>query len=69
MDYKQFFDDVYHWIGEANQMAVKSGMESQAFWLWVSESSSQLCQKYGEHPLAVKQMVMMFEWLEEVAKS
>jgi len=69
MDYKQFFGDVVIWMAEANETASKVGMKSPAFWEWVSESSSQLCQKYQEHPLAVKQMVMMFEWLEEASKS
>ncbi|MGG1878280.1 hypothetical protein ABDI30_12020 [Paenibacillus cisolokensis] len=66
MDYNAFFADVEIWIGQANQAAVRLGMESPEFWQWVAESSGTLCKKYQEHRLAIKQMIMMIEWLEEV---
>lgn len=66
MDYKAFFADVEQWIQAANQTAVKVGMESPDFWTWVAESTSALCRKYNDHRLAVKQMITLVEWLEEV---
>ncbi|MFH5185745.1 hypothetical protein ACHHV8_25565 [Paenibacillus sp. TAB 01] len=66
MDYKAFFADVLDWIGQANQAAMKHGMESPDFWAWVTESTGGLCRKYQDNRLAIKQMMTLVEWLEEV---
>lgn len=66
MDYKLFFEDVVAWIQQANQMAGKHGMGSEVFWNWVADSSGEITKKYDENPLAIKQMMMMSEWLEDV---
>lgn len=66
MDYKAFFSDVLAWIGQVNQEAAQHGMHSPAFWAWVADSSSAICRKYQDHRLAIKQMIMLVEWLEEV---
>lgn len=69
MDYKAFFADVEVWIGQANQAAMRHGMENPDFWRWVADSAGALCRKYQEHRLAIKQMMMLVEWLEEVYES
>lgn len=69
MDYRAFFADVIAWINQANQAAAQHGMESSEFWIWVADSAGALCKKYGDHRLAIKQMVVMTEWLEEVYES
>ncbi|MGG1878156.1 hypothetical protein ABDI30_11390 [Paenibacillus cisolokensis] len=66
MDYKAFFADVEAWIGQANHAAMRHGMDNPEFWQWVADSSGELCRKYQEHRLAIKQMMMLVEWLEEV---
>ncbi|PWV97455.1 hypothetical protein DFQ01_12199 [Paenibacillus cellulosilyticus] len=66
MDYNAFFKDVIDWIGQVNKMAMQHGMGNPSFWAWVTESTSALSQKYQDHRIAVKQMVMLIEWLEEV---
>ncbi|GED34013.1 hypothetical protein P9G84_22460 [Brevibacillus centrosporus] len=66
MNYKAFFDDVLGWIHQANQIAAQYGMHSEQFWAWVADSSGKLCQKYQNHQLAIKQMLMLVEWLEGV---
>lgn len=66
MDYRAFFGDVERWIQQANQTAVSVGMDSPAFWEWVAESTSALCRQYQDHRLAIKQMMTLVEWLEEV---
>ena len=68
MDYKAFYGDVLTWIGQANQAAVSHGMESVEFWTWVTSSSSDICAKYQDHRLVIKQMLMMAEWLEEICE-
>jgi len=65
MDYKAFFADVEGWIAQANQAAVQHGMGSEVFWDWVTDSTSALAAKYENNKLAIKQMVMLVEWLEE----
>lgn len=69
MDYKAFFSDVEQWIQAANQQAVKLGMDKPDFWDWVAESTSTLCRKYHDHRLAIKQMLTLVDWLEEVYES
>ncbi|GAA0382535.1 hypothetical protein [Paenibacillus motobuensis] len=66
MDYGAFFADVQAWIGQANQAAMQYGMDKPEFWQWVADSAGALCKKYNDHRLAMKQMIMMTEWLEEV---
>lgn len=66
MDYKAFFNDVVGWINQANQAATRYGMQKPDFWVWVADSSGELCRKYQDNRLAIKQMMMMVEWLEEV---
>jgi hypothetical protein len=67
MDYKAFYDDVWAWIGKVNQAATHyRGMGNPDFWSWVAQSSSSICEKYQNHRLAIKQMIMLVEWLEEV---
>jgi hypothetical protein len=69
VDYKAFFGDVERWIQEANHKAISLGMDSPDFWAWVADSTGGLCLKYQDHRLAIKQMMMLFEWLEEVYDS
>lgn len=66
MDYNAFFADVLAWIGQTNQAAVQYGLGTEGFWHWVADSTGALCRKYNDNRLAIKQMVMLVEWLEEV---
>lgn len=67
MDYKAFFAEVADWINQVNQQAVQHGMESEQFWVWVVRSTSEICEKHQNEKLVVKQMSMLYIWLEEVA--
>lgn len=66
MDYKAFFADVLDWIGQANQEAMRHGMDKPEFWQWVADSCGALTVKYQSNRLVIKQMTMLVEWLEEV---
>lgn len=66
MDYKAFFADIADWINQVNQQAVQHGMGSNEFWKWVTHSMGEIGNKYGNNKLVVKQMAMLYEWLEEV---
>lgn len=66
MDYKAFYTDILEWIGQANQTAIQHGMHSEHFWAWVASSSGELCAKYQDNQLVIKQMMMLTEWLEDV---
>lgn len=66
MDYKAFYDEVVAWINQTNQLAIQHGMESSEFWTWVTRSTGELSNKYGNNPLVIKQMVMLHEWLDEI---
>lgn len=64
MDYRRFYDEVVEWIGQANQQAMQHGMASEAFWGWVTSSTADICRRYGDNPLVIRQMMMLTEWLE-----
>lgn len=66
MDYKAFFADCGEWINQVNQQAATLGMESDAFWSWVTRSMAEIGKKYGNADLVVKQMTMLYDWLEGV---
>lgn len=66
MDYKMFFNEVAEWIMQVNQMAMKYGMESDPFWDWVIQSTGEFGARYNNNPLVIKQMAMLFEWLDDV---
>lgn len=66
MDYQKFFNEVVSWINQSNQMAMKYGLNSDAFWDWVASSTGEICNRYNNNQLVIKQMVMLYEWLEEV---
>lgn len=66
MDYQKFYTDVVAWINEVNQMAMKFGMDSNEFWNWAAKSTGELSDKYQNNKLVVKQMSMLYIWLEEV---
>lgn len=68
MDYKAFFADVLEWIGQANQVALRYGMDKPEFWQWVADSCGAIVRKYNDNRLAIKQMTMMVEWLEETSQ-
>lgn len=66
MDYKAFYEDIVDWIGQANQAASQHGMHSEEFWACVSRSVGEICSKYQDNRLVLKQMTMLVEWLEEM---
>lgn len=66
MDYQKFFNEVVNWINQSNQMAMKYGLNSDEFWNWVTSSIGEMCTRYHNNPLVVRQMSMLFEWLEDV---
>jgi len=66
VDYQKFFAEVTEWINQVNQMVVQHGMESDQFWNWVTQSMGEFGNKYANNKLVVKQMAMLYQWLEEV---
>ncbi|MHA6258339.1 hypothetical protein ACXYMX_00370 [Sporosarcina sp. CAU 1771] len=66
MDYKAFYLEIADWINQVNQNAIQFGMDSDPFWKWVVKSTAEICEKYQNNKLVVKQMTMLYSWLEEV---
>jgi hypothetical protein len=66
MDYQKFFSEVAEWIMQANQMAIKHGMDSDNFWNWVIHSTGEFGTRYKNNQLVIKQMAMLYEWLDDV---
>ncbi|WP_405100778.1 hypothetical protein [Oceanobacillus sp. FSL H7-0719] len=66
MDYAAFYQEVVAWINEANQKATTLGLQSNDFWLWVTRSSGEICDKHGNNKLVINQMLMLINWLEDI---
>lgn len=66
MDYQKFYNEVVDWINTANQMAMKYGLDSMDFWNWVTYSTGELGKKYNNHPLVIRQMAMLYDWLDDI---
>lgn len=66
MDYQKFYQEVVAWINEANNKAGQLGFESPDYWTWVTRSIGELCDRYGNNPLVIKQMNMLHDWLTEI---
>lgn len=66
MDYQNFFNEVVEWINQCNQMAMKHGMNSNEFWNWVTSSTGEMGTKYQNNELVIRQMVMLYEWIEDI---
>lgn len=66
MDYQKFYNEVVTWINQSNQMAMKNGLNSDEFWNWVTSSMSEISSRYGNNQLVMKQMAMLYEWLDDV---
>jgi hypothetical protein len=66
MDYQKFFNEVVGWINQSNQMAMKYGLDSDDFWNWVITSTGEISTRYNNNPLVIKQMAMLYEWLDDI---
>lgn len=66
MDYKAFYAEIAEWIIQVNHMASKHGMDSDDFWKWVTNSIGEISNKYGNNKLVIKQMTMLFTWLDDI---
>jgi hypothetical protein len=47
-------------------MAMKYGMNSNDFWNWVTSSIGEIGSKYKNNQLVIRQLAMLFEWLEDI---
>lgn len=67
-DYRKFMNEVVDWIEAQEDAAQRYGFGSVEYFNWVFESSGKLCDKYENHPFALRQMRMVYEHIDEVAK-
>lgn len=68
MDYRSFFADVTEWMTESNNQIKQHSINSQEYWDWVVHSTGQLCNKYNNHELVIRQMSMLIGWLDDAFK-
>lgn len=66
MDYNVFYDEVKAWISQCNQMAIQHGIHSNDFWIWITRSIGDICDKYDNNKLVVMQFAMMYDWLSDI---
>lgn len=66
MDYESFFQDVTAWMTESNHQLEKHTLFAREYWDWVMRSTRELCDKYENHPLVMRQVRMLYEYQEEL---
>lgn len=66
MDYESFFQDVTAWMTESNHQLEKHTLFVREYWDWVMRSTRELCDKYENHPLVMRQVKMLYEYQEEL---
>lgn len=69
LNYHEFLNQVADWIVEQEKVAQKFGFGSVEYFDWVFESSGKLCDEYENHPFVSRQMLMIFEYIDEVFKN
>lgn len=67
-DYRKFMNEVVDWIEAQEDAAQRYEFGSVEYFNWVFESSGKLCDKYENHPFALRQMRMVYEHIDEAAK-
>ena len=67
-DYRKFMNEVFDCIEAQEDAAQRYGFGSVEYFNWVFESSGKLCDKYENHPFALRQMRMVYEHIDEAAK-
>lgn len=68
IDYIDFFSRVIpEWMTRSNQKSQEVGFASDAYWLWVVSSISEICKQYNDDELVTEQFGLLFNWLEKQA--
>lgn len=68
MYYHAFYQDVIKWMDANNQIVAKYTIHSDQYWNWVIQTTGHMGNKYGNHPLVLKQMNMLIDYLENSYK-
>lgn len=64
--YDQFYSEIARWINTCNLKAVELDFHSEEYWDWVSLSIANISERYNNHILVKRQMVMLYEWLYDM---
>lgn len=66
IDYIDFFSrQIPEWMASSNQKSQEVGFASDAYWLWVVSSISEICKLYNDDELVTEQFGLLFNWLEK----
>lgn len=69
INYIEFFEvEIPNWMRASNQKMQELGFGSHAYWLWVNQSMSAICDRYGNDSLVNGQFHLILEWLEEKSR-
>ena len=55
-------------LARNNQDAQSLGFGSERYWFWTVDAIAEICKKYNDDELVVKQFGLLFEWLEKQAE-
>lgn len=69
MNYIHFYSvEIPEFMAQSNQMAQMAGFGSERYWFWTVDAITEICKKYHDDELVVKQFGLLFEWLEAQAE-
>ena len=60
-----FRRQIPEWMARSNQKSREVGFASDAYWLWVVSSISEICKQYNDDELVTEQFGLLFSWLEK----
>lgn len=65
MDYRKFLQELADWMEASNQRLKQFGFDSDVYWQWVMQSSGELCNSYGNHPLCLEIMAAVLRFQDD----
>lgn len=69
MNYIHFFSvEIPDFMAKSNQVAQTVGFNTDRYWHWLVNAIAEICKKYNDDELVVKQFGLLFEWLEAQAE-
>ena len=65
MNWTAFFNDLQEWMKASNVMLQRTGLTSDTYWKWLTETLGMIEVRYNHNPLVVKILVAVADCQEE----
>lgn len=65
MNWGNFFQDLQKWMQTSNEFMKKHPITSDEYWQWLVESLGMLGNKYNNHPVALRFILVLISIQDE----